>query len=273
MNYRYIFVLVGALVTILVIRQITEPKIIFTCTTFFDFAKMDRWASFQRAITEFYRLNQDVGKITTWLIVNEYSETPKADWAKHMRETFPQMTFIQKNKDQKGQAASLNIVLDHIKPYTYWIQWEDTWFPEHGFLGRAIDIMNNSSVSQLQFTKLNGKVNWLDIPQDRQVRQSTPQGSQYIVVKAVPDIQSTLQNSPYEFRSSWRSSWPLFSLLPSINRVSHLSTLGQFSTDPVLWPVKFEWDYARRWYTAGGKKAVLPDGPVIREGHVSTYSK
>jgi len=68
-------------------------------------------------------------------------------------------------------------------------------------------------------------------------------------------------------------AWPLYSLLPSINRVRDYLWLGEFSEDPALWPVKFEWDYARRWWARGNKKAVLSDGPVYRPGkHISTYA-
>lgn len=273
MNIKYLLVLLAVLLVVVAIRLLGRPKILFTCTTFFDFEKQDRWASFQRAVTQIQTLHPDTAMPDAWLIVNEFSEKPKQDWQSLMSQTYPQMIFVQKTKDQKGQAASLNIILDYLPGFTYWLQWEDSWFPEKPFLQRAYDIMNNSQISQLQFTQLDGKVNWLDIPTERQIRISTPQGSKYVEVKAVPDIRSTLQNNPYEFRSSWRNAWPLFSLLPSINRVSHILPLGKFSTDPALWPIKFEWDYARRWYAAGGRKAVLPDGPVIRKGHVSTYSK
>lgn len=264
MNRIYFLVLVLALLAIVCISLLAKKTVLFTCTTFFDFAKQDRWESFQRAIANIHPAKQIQG----WLIVNEYSDSPKADWAKVMAETYPQMTFIQKTKDQKGQAASLNIILDHIHPYDYWIQWEDSWFPERGFLDRALAIMNGTEITQLQFTKLNGKVNWLDIPMERQLRRG-----EYVEIKAASDIDSFLNKSPYEYKTAWSKSWPLFSLLPSINRVSHIRPLGRFSTDPALWPIKFEWDFARRWYVAGGRKAVLPDGPVIRKGHVSTYAK
>lgn len=244
-----------------------EPKTIFTCTTYFDFEKQDRWQSFERAIARIHSFDE-ARRIQGWLIVNEYSDTPKMDWVELMAIKYPYMTFIQKTKDQKGQAVSLNIILEHIRQYDYWLQWEDSWFAERGFLDRALEIMNGSDVTQLQLTRLNGKVSWLDTPKELQTHWCD-----FIEIKADPDIGRVLDKSTSEFDWSWTRSWPLFSLLPSINRVSHIVPLGSFSTDPALWPVKFEWDFARRWYVAGGKKAVLPDGPVIRHEreHVSTW--
>jgi hypothetical protein len=267
MKYRYIFALVIVLIVTLTISHIVRKRTIFTCTTFFDFEKQDRWESFQRCITKIHHYHTFLG-IDHWVIVNEYSATPKQDWVQRMAATYPYMTFIQKSEDQKGQAASLNIILEHIKPYDYWIQWEDSWYPERAFLDRAYMIMNSTNLTQIQFTKLKGTVNWLDIPKERQINHNS-----YIEVKAVADIDTYLDRSPYDYDHKWAKSWPLFSLLPSINRVSHIHSLGTFSTDPVLWPIKFEWDFARHWYRAGGTKAVLPDGPAIRSGHISTYSK
>jgi hypothetical protein len=249
------------------------PQTIFTCTTFFDFEKQDRWTSFKRAITNIYQYDS-ANLPQKWFIVNEYSATPKADWTKLMAETYPHMTFIQKQKDQKGQAHSLNLILEAIKPYDYWIQWEDSWYPERPFLARAHDIMKFTTLSQLQVTRGHTNVSWLDIPNDRLKPYKTHNGTEFIEIKAAPEIKDYLHNNPYEYSHAWiMKGWPLFSLQPSVNRVSHIRSLGEFSTDPDLWPVKFEWAWARQWFLAGGTKAVLPDGPVIRSGHISTYAK
>jgi hypothetical protein len=244
-----------------------EPKTIFTCTTYFDFEKQNRWESFERAIGRIHAFDE-ARHIQGWLIVNEYSESPRMNWVELMAVKYPYMKFVQKTKDKKGQAASLNIILEHIGEYDYWLQWEDSWFPERGFLDRALHIMNGSDITQLQFTKLNGKVNWLETPKERQTHWCD-----FIEIRADPDVIQVLDKPTNEFGQSWIKSWPLFSLLPSINRVRHIVPLGRFNTDPALWPVKFEWDFGRRWYKAGGRKAVLPDGPVMRyeRDHVSTW--
>jgi hypothetical protein len=55
---------------------------IFTCTTFFDFEKQDKWVAFCKAIDSILEKHspETLQKIQRWVIVNEYSETPKADW-------------------------------------------------------------------------------------------------------------------------------------------------------------------------------------------------
>jgi len=273
MNVRYILVLIAALIVIVFIKHFSEPKVIFTCTTFFDFEKMDRWASFQKAVDTIY-LQNPLNLPHAWFIVNEYSAKPRMDWSALMAKRYPQMTFVQKTLEEKGQAHSLNLILAAVQPYDYWIQWEDSWFPERPFLARALDVMTSTKISQLQITHSRKYVSWLDVPLERQQKQRTWNGTEYVEIKEAPELSEYLGRFAKDYTTDWnKKGWPLFSLQPSLNRVSHIRGLGNFSTDPALWPVKFEWDYGRRWIQAGGTKAVLPDGPVIRPGHVSTYAK
>jgi hypothetical protein len=263
-------VVVGAILLIEYAGRISKPRIIFTCTTFFDFKKRDRWMSFQRAIRELQRYDS-ANLPTTFLIVNEYSETPREDWIKKMATTFPHMTFIQKTKEQKGQAASLNIILDRIKGFDYWIQWEDSWFIDRPFLARAYSIMNTTSISQLQVTRDDESVSWTN--EDSKISKTTD-GTEFIRIHPSHNLNKFLTKNVTEYTNDWigQGGWPLFSLQPSINRVSDIYTLPYFSNDPALWPVKFEWDFARYWVLNGNTKAVLPDGPAIRKDHVSTYA-
>ena len=245
---------------------------IFTCTTFFDFEKHDRWSSFCRAIDAILEKEtpETLSKISRWVVVNEYSEKPKEDWTRKVREKYPFIEVIQKSEFSKGQAASMNLILDILLPYKYWIHWEDTWYPRTSCLGRAFTIMDSTNIIQLQMTQHKEKPNWLDVEEER---IHCTDG--FCRIDASKDVSSYMNMSPYgRFEKGVFENWPLYSLLPSINRAAFYRRLGHFSTDPKLWPIKFEWDYARRWYLAGGTKAVLEDGPVIRKNdHVSTYQK
>lgn len=246
---------------------------IFTCTTFFDFQKQDKWEPFCHAMDSIleHHSRHTLARIDRWLIVNEYAETPTCDWAERLRLRYPYMVMIQKNEHQKGQAASMNIILEEIRPYEYWIHWEDSWFPKRECLQRAFDVMDSTDITQLQMTQHTDAPNWLDKGEHR--AECTP---------AVCRIYASDNMSPFlrqDVSTVWDTFdetiryWPLYSLLPSINRASFY-TFGYFSTDPALWPILFEWDFARRWYWRGGTKAVLPDGPVLRKKtHVSTYTK
>lgn len=259
------------LLALLVLRT---PRCIFTCTTFFDFAKQDKWAAFCRAMDSLLEETPDtLGQIHEWLIVNEYSSTQKQDWAATVKQRYPFMTFIQKTEAQKGQAASMNLILEAIQPYELWIHWEESWFCRAPVLQRALTVMRaDPTIAQLQFTQLKNAPNWMDetVDPDR-IRCETLQGVEFCRIAPSRDVMSFLSRDPHDVEGPFFANWPLYSLLPSINRVS-ANRVGPFSTDPTLWPIKFEWDYARRWFLAGGTKAVFPDGPVIRTEHVSTYS-
>lgn len=243
---------------------------IFTCTTFLDFKAGDRWNRFCKAMDSLQKYHDEdtLGRIGAWIVVNEYSENPKEDWAEKISERYPFVEFIQKGAHQKGQAASMNILLERISPYRFWIHWEEAWECRSSFLKDAFYAMDTSDITQLQFTFHNGSVNWMGVDPER-IRCV----GRACRISGVDGIEKTLDQDPYkDWGMHLIHNWPLYSLLPSINRVDDYAQLGNFSQDETLWPIKFEWDFARRWYRAGCKKAVLKDGPVWRPGnHISTY--
>jgi len=251
------------------------PATIFTCTTFFDFEKQDKWAVFCKAMDTIQELHsaEILSKVDRWLLVNEHSESPKQDWAKVVKEKYPFLELYQKDASQKGQAASMNYILQQIPPYTYWIHWEESWYCRSPCFMRMFDVMDATSLTQVQVTQHLDYPNWLDPGNHTKETNTTSNGIEYIVIHASPGTKETLSLPSEVLNAEKTNHWPLYSLLPSINRVSHYASLGEFSTDPALWPIKFEWDYARRWYLAGNTKAVLPDGPVVRDNslHTSTY--
>lgn len=261
------------LLLICILLYIIQTKIstdkqdtIFTCTTYFDYEKEDKWNVFCRAMDSILQKHskETLHRVKTWVVVNEYSDTPKQVWTKRVRERYPFITFIQKDASKKGQANSLNIILDWIKPYTYWIQWEESWYVETPCFDTAFSIMDSTNITQLQMTN-----NWLNID-----KESIHCKSQYCIIDQTKNLKEISTWSPYHLFDypNWVHSWPRYSLLPSINRVSFY-TFGKFPIDPALWPIKFEWDFAIRWANLGGVKAVLIGGPVIRsKSHKSTYS-
>lgn len=273
---NYGLILLGLLSATALLSFILKPKTtIFTCTTFFDFDKQDKWKAFCRAMDSILQQHdkQTLNKINKWLIINEYSAKPKENWSAKIKEKYPFVDFIQKETYQKGQAASMNIILKEIRPYTYWIHWEETWYCRRPCLDRMFDAMDVFQPSQLQCTQHKEKPNWLDSDKHPRLLVETDKGTEMYWILPSPGTNEYMKRSAYDFSSDYIGRWPLYSLLPSINKVSH-NTVGEFSTDPKLWPFKFEWDYGRRWFLAGGTKGVLPDGPVVRDNsaHKSTYS-
>jgi hypothetical protein len=255
-----------------VLFLITRPRgTLFTCTTFFDYDKEDKWKAFCQGIDSIltHHSSETLSRITKWLIVNEYSAEPKANWKAKLADKYPFLTLVQKEADQKGQATSLNLILDQVPRYEYWIQWEEAWHTKSECFRRAFAIMDSTHITQLQMTQVDGVPNWSDLGPDLIHCQS-----EYCLVDPPPNRKEMMTWDPhrlYEY-PEWKGSWPRFSLCPSINRASFYR-FGPFDTDPTLWPVKFEWEYGRRWLERGGVKAVLPDGPVQQnKEHRSTYS-
>lgn len=253
-----------------------NKRIIFTCTTFFDFKKQDKWISFCNGIDSILKLHDKqliTDKIDTWFVVNEYSDTYKQDWKKLVKERYPFIEFVQKDKSKKGQGTSLNMILEKIKGYKYWIHWEESWFCRKPCIDRMIDIIENTDVDQLQVTQRGPKPDWLDLSSDLHVHKKTNNGSDYIIILPNPD--ETIYKLDKQLGDpDYIGAWPYYSLRPSINKVDFYSKTGKFSEDPRFWPGTFEMDYARKCHLNKLVKAVLPDGPVYRDekNHASTYS-
>jgi hypothetical protein len=274
-NTKTIIAIVILTVALLLAVLYTPKKTIFTCTTYFDFEKQDKWSAFCKAMDSILEKHdrQTLDQIDKWLIVNEYSQQPKADWKALVAEKYPFITVIQKGGEDKGQAASMNIILKKIQGYSYWIHWEETWYCRAPCLDRMLDIIQTTEFSQVQCTQLKDKPNWLDSDAHPRRLLKTGKGTEFYEIQPSPGTELYLTKSIAEYNNEFIGHWPLYSLLPSINRVEH-NQIGEFSTDPKHWPFKFEWDYGRRWLLAGNTKAVLPDGPVVRDNkaHKSTYS-
>jgi hypothetical protein len=272
---EYFFMFLILFVSVVLSLSLKPKTTIFTCTTFFDFEKQDKWKAFCKAMDSIMD-NHDtetLKRINRWIIVNEYSPNPRRFWKKEVEERYPFCECIQKGPEQKGQAASMNLILKEIKGYNYWIHWEETWYCRAPCLDRMLNILDFTTISQVQATQLTNTPNWLDSNKHPRELLTTPSGIQYYQIFPSKDTQLYLSKSISEYDHNFVANWPLYSLLPSANRVAH-NWHGDFSTDPNLWPFKFEWDYGRRWLLAGNTKAVLPDGPVIRDNtnHKSTYA-
>jgi hypothetical protein len=141
------------------------------------------------------------------------------------------------------------------------------------------DVMHNTNITQLQCTQENGMPSWIrSNPNHTPCLNKTINETEFYEIN--PNSVETYENLNkkisefYKNFSYFINNWPLYSLRPSINRVS-CYTFGDFSTNPEHWPFRFEWDFGRRWLLAGNTKAILPDGPIMRDekNHISTWIK
>jgi hypothetical protein len=196
-----------------------------------------------------------LSRIDKWIVINEYAPSPKANWGKLVKQKYPFITFLQKGMHDRGQVKSLNHILPYITPYTYWFHWEEGWQPTRAFLNNAFHIMDTTNISQLQLTSLSHK----------------PCKEDYCIVPHSQEIDENLGEQKIKTQTQMVRYWPLYSLQPSLNRVSFY-TFGDFSEKQFKSPIMSEYDFAQRWYQNGGIKGMLKDGSLKRpNGYVSTH--
>jgi hypothetical protein len=259
------------------------PSVILTCSTYLSLpGKLEQ---FNRAMASLYEHHsvQTMSRISSVLVVNEYDSIDKTEGLDaRVTSSFPNVQFIQKGAADRGQARTLNLILERIKPYDYWIHWEESWCCTRPFLEEAIDVMQNSAVTQLELTNET----WRNAGAERLCGHTSPKGAGYLEVRPHPDMEwlinkfAKLLDPCFTYSDYWGIAnaqgwvvmWPLYSLRPSINRVAFYADLAGFNEDPALWPVRFEWEFAARWLRKGAVKAVLEPPSAQRQAdHVSTY--
>lgn len=208
------------------------------------------------------------------VVINEYDANRSEDFGPAVRALSPRIEFVQKGPDQHGQAHTLNMILDRIGGYEHWIHWEESFVCTRPFLARAIDVMLSTELTQLSLT-----THWLNVGSDRLPSRITPAGTRHVQVLSHPRTESLVRETDVWSgfdrlinRAGYGAAWPLYSLVPSINRAKFCLDVGRFNEDPRLWPVKFEWDYGKRWLLRGATKGVLtPHAAEVQPNHVSTY--
>ena len=270
MKYDILFlVLATVLLLFLVAKLSTQRDTIFLCTTYFDCPKRDSWSMFQNGINKLRALHDQktLGRIDKWVIINEYSQRPKANWAKLVSQNYPFITFLQKGPQDVGHVKSLNMLLPYITPYKYWFHWEEGWQPTKPFLNSAFNVMDSTNVTQLQLTNNEqDKIDWMKRTTER--KSCT---NDYCIIHHSKEIDENLGEEKIKTFDQLVKYWPLYSLQPSLNRVSFYD-FGQFSERKFPFPLVSEYDFAQRWYNKGGVKAVFKEGPLKRpKNYVSTH--
>src|SRR4051812_11959865 len=101
--------------------------VIFTCTTFLSKpGRLSKFVSVMQSILDQHTA-RELAQIDKFLVINEFDPDCQEDFSARITSRFPLIEFIQKDSHSRGQARSLNAILERIKPYEYWIQWEETW--------------------------------------------------------------------------------------------------------------------------------------------------
>lgn len=207
------------------------------------------------------------------VIVNEYNPQITPPFIKYIHEqcaiklTDPyniKYTLIIKKEKDIGIARSLNIILEIIDqhPYQYWLYLNDQQIGkcQNPFLLRVMQHMNtNSFIHQMDLT------NEFDLTVLDNTRKTQLPG--YTLIKAHPEFYSKFQcQDAIDMESTWIPYWPLFTLYPSVNRVSFLRNTGLLregfkTNNNYIMDNKFVWEFASRWLSNGGVKSILRDPP------------
>lgn len=231
---------------------------IITMTTYMGFE--DRFEHIDKVLKPLVATRQEV------VVINEWDENYKT-YIDFMRKNYPQVRFIQKNREDNGQARSLNLLVRDCLLHSekkYWVHWEDTWIATRPLLPDLVQHMDHHpQVAQLQVTD-----DWKKMPsgQTHDFQDITVLLPQYRYDKDIYEMMDEMALQP----------WPLFSLRPSINRLSFFQRHANdfyFLEHPHMWPLRFEWEFGRIFLRNKGIKAITNKPYAKRvHGHRSTYA-
>jgi mannosyltransferase OCH1-like enzyme len=251
-------------------------NILFSCTTYLK--SETHFEILQISLDTFIHYNStDLSLINEFLIIMEYTEG-NAIYKEKLEKKYPLFTFINKDESQKGQAKSLNIILDRLINYTYWLHWEDSWYSTGPVLRKTYDTIDNTidntNINHIQLTK---KEHLYDMPIVNNDHIECKIVDDYKILKANNYLLNLWKN--WEINdidwSVWKKNgwWPFFSLTPSMNKVSVILKVGYFSTDEDKWPFHFEFEWALKWIRLNNIVLGIPkEINVIRDTHTPTYT-
>ena len=187
-------------------------KILFTITTYL--ALEGKYDELNYALETFFK-NENTTKINKYLLINEYHEKDTSHLLKQIKEKYPKLSIYQKKVNEKGQAYSLNIVIKLLKlsDFKYWIQWEEGWYTNKKFINEGINMIEENNLDQLQFSYMD----WHD--QDNKIEKN----GFYLIPSRGDDYYDSVNSD-----NERTGKWPLYSLRPSINRVSKIIEIGYF---------------------------------------------
>jgi hypothetical protein len=231
---------------------------IITMTTYLGFE--DRFDHLDKILKPLDATGQTI------VVINEWDENCHT-YVGFMETHYPEVVFIQKPEEDKGQARSLNILVrDYLlhSDKKYWVHWEDTWVATRPLLPDLVYLMDqHPQVSQLQVTD-----DWKKMPPSHTIEKND-----ITIIKP----QHPYHQDVYEMKDRITlDEWPLFSLRPSINRLSFFQRHANdfyFLEHPHMWPLLFEWEFGRIFLRNKGVKAITNQPYAKRiKGHRSTYA-
>jgi hypothetical protein len=235
----------------------------------------------QRALDSLVKIHpaEDLALVDEWWLVNEVPDDavsaeglPEALEALVARHPALRLRVVQKTAAQRGQARSLNLLVDMFaaRRAELWVHWEEAWEVSEPFLRSALATMRAHPELQ-QLLLAENPIWWR---REAQARRFTVEGLE-VAVATVPvpmDPQHYHRVLVSRKEGILMEHWPLYSLRPHVCRVDFAAALPRFSEDPQDWPIRFEYLYGARWVLAGGITAATVPPQVTRQlNHNSTY--
>ena len=251
-----------------------HKQILFSCTTFL---KDDiNYNKLNRTLDTFLEYNKaDLHLIDKFIIVMEYSLLNNK-YINELKNKYSMMTFIIKTEDEKGHSRSINIIIDNLSGYKYWLHWEESWYSNGPILKNTYITMETSDINNLQLTKREVLYD-MSITENEYIN-CTILGNQYKVIKANTKLKNLWRYweiNDLDF-TVWKNVglWPFYSLRPSMSKVNTIVKTGYHNEDIIKWPFQCEFEWALKWVRRNNIVVGIPlHINITRDDyHKSTYN-
>lgn len=208
-----------------------------------------RFDLFSRTMDSFLNCCEDVGQhVKEWIVIDDNSSSEDRQ---RMKEMWPFITLVAKEKADKGHPRSMNMILKMVTT-PYILHLEDDWefFASGPWIGYLLKILkSNDSYGQALFN--------LGYAEDNHIG-ATIQGAKFEANPVSHFVHRHLQ--PHEIAKESKFFpcncfyWPHFSLRPGLWKMESVKSVGSFDESAD----HFEKEFAIRYNQKGLKTAFLP---------------
>lgn len=103
--------------------------VLFTCSAFLSKpSKRAQLHTALRSILSCYS-QSELSLLREIVVINEYCADDHADHGEAVRLIDPRIEFLQKSQGARGHARTLNMILERLPSYEYWLHWEGFFAP------------------------------------------------------------------------------------------------------------------------------------------------
>ena len=217
---------------------------------------------FERTVNSFLQCCMDVHKIGTFLVVDDNSSEEDR---LRMKRLYPFCDFIFKEKEQKGHAQSMNMIIERVReigdPFVFHM--EDDWmfYRKDDYVTKCIEVL----LEGYRYGQCLVNVNYGEEPSDYRIegeesKRTFRSGIWYVEHKMDKSGAFTGPNCRY---------WPGYSLRPGMTRRSVFENIGYYNEKCA----HFELEYSERCFDMGYITTFLDQmsaehiGRLTRERH------